>query len=31
MLVAWFRGLGIDPAYGLTEVECNRPIPSVAP
>ena len=24
MLVAWFRGLGIDPAYGLTEGECNR-------
>ena len=24
MLVAWFRGPGIDPAYGLTEGEWNR-------
>lgn len=24
MLVAWFRGIGIDPAYALTEVESNR-------
>lgn len=24
MLVAWFEGLGIDPAFGLTEVEFNQ-------